>query len=150
MAMRRSVRIAAAFACTVMLICLGVLPSHAEKRVALVIGNSNYRQPFCWTLRCIGELRHPATDAAALAALFQTSGFQVVESRSDVGLSDMRRAIGDFAVTARDADIAVVYFAGHGIAIDGVNYLIPTDATLSRGLIEDAAVPLDRVLRAVG
>src|SRR6202171_2443188 len=106
-------RLVAIFACAVTLICLGALPSQAEKRVALVIGNSDYKRA--------GPLRHPVKDAAALASLLQTSGFQVVESRSDVGLREMRRAISDFGATAKDADIAVVYFAGHGIEVDGVN-----------------------------
>jgi formylglycine-generating enzyme required for sulfatase activity len=62
----------------------------------------------------------------------------------------MRRAIGDFSDTAADADIAIVYYAGHGIEVDGVNYLIPTDAKLARDFdVEDETISLDRVLRAI-
>jgi uncharacterized caspase-like protein len=97
-----------------------------------------------------GRLGNPAGDAAAFAALLKASGFQVVERRSDVALAEMRRVIGDFADTAGDADIAIVYYAGHGIEVDGVNYLIPTDATLARDFdVEDETISLDRVLRAI-
>jgi uncharacterized caspase-like protein len=138
----RSVRLFVAFACAVLVICAGVLPSHAEKRVALVISNSNYQHA--------GRLGNPASDAAAFATLLKASAFDVVERRSDVGVVEMRRAIGDFADTARDADIAIVYYAGHGIEVDGVNYLIPTDATLARDFdVEDETISLDRVLRAI-
>jgi TPR repeat protein len=121
---------------------LTVVPGHAEKRVALVIGNSNYQH--------VGRLGNPANDAEALAALLKASGFDVVERRSDVGIAGMRRAIGDFSDIAADADIAIVYYAGHGIEVDGINYLIPTDARLARDFdVEDEAISLDRVLRAI-
>jgi len=135
-------RLVAAFACAVMLICLGVAPGQAEKRVALVIGNSNYLHA--------GRLPNPVSDAAALAALLKKSGFEVVEYRSDVAVVDMRHAVGDFAEIARDADIAIVFYAGHGIEVDGINYLIPIDAALARDFdVEDEAISLDRVLKAI-
>jgi uncharacterized caspase-like protein len=121
---------------------LGVMPGHADKRVALVIGNSNYRHA--------GRLTNPVNDAAAVAALLKSAGFAVVEPGSDVGIAQMRRALSDFADTARDSDIAVVYYAGHGIEVDGVNYLIPVDATLARDFdVEDETISLDRVLKAI-
>jgi len=62
----------------------------------------------------------------------------------------MRRAISDFAEMASDADVAVVYFAGHGIEVDGANYVIPVDAKLSRDFdIEDEAISLDRILKSI-
>jgi hypothetical protein len=135
-------RLVAAIACAVMMMCADIAPGHADKRAALVIGNSTYQHA--------GRLANPASDAAAFANLLKASGFEVVEQRSDVGLVEMRRAIGDFAETARDADVAVVYYAGHGIEVDGVNYLIPTDATLARDFgVEDETISLDRVLRAI-
>jgi hypothetical protein len=76
----------AAFA--LLLICLTVVPGHAEKRVALVIGNSNYHN--------VGRLGNPANDAEALAALLKASGFYVVKRRSDVGIAEMRWTIGIF------------------------------------------------------
>lgn len=114
----------------------------AEKRVALVIGNSSYRS--------VPSLPNPRNDAAEIASLFKAAGFSAVDARRDLGISDMRRAISDFAELASDADVAVVYFAGHGIEVDGTNYVIPVDAKLSRDFdIEDEAISLDRILKSI-
>ncbi|SDJ22700.1 MULTISPECIES: caspase family protein [Bradyrhizobium] len=114
-------------------------PVHAEKRVALVIGNSAYEN--------VSRLGNPANDAAAMTTTLQQAGFDVVESRHNLKISEMRRAFRDFADKARDADVAVVYYAGHGIEVDGTNYLIPVDAALERDLdVYDEALPLDRIL----
>ncbi|HTO62104.1 MAG TPA: caspase family protein [Bradyrhizobium sp.] len=117
-------------------------PALAEKRVALVVGNSHYdNAPL---------LPNPANDAAAIAATLNGAGFDVVESKLDLGSVEMRRVLRDFSDQARDADIAVVYYAGHGIEMDGTNYLIPTDAKLERDTdIYDEAFSLDRVLLAI-
>ncbi|MGY3691747.1 hypothetical protein ACVIGA_001827 [Bradyrhizobium sp. USDA 3240] len=117
-------------------------PAWATKRVALVVGNSSYQNA--------PLLPNPANDATAIAATLKNAGFDLVESRIDLTSSDMRRALRDFADQARDADIAIVYYAGHGIEIDGTNYLIPTDARLERDTdIYDEAFSLDRVLLAI-
>jgi Caspase domain len=114
----------------------------ADKRVALVIGNSAYQN--------VARLANPAGDAAALAATFRNANFDIVESRADLSAAEMRRTLRDFADKARDADIAVVYFAGHGIELDGTNYLIPVDAVLERDTdVYDETFALDRVLVAV-
>jgi uncharacterized caspase-like protein len=125
------------------LACL-MLPATAlaEKRVALVVGVSAYQH--------VAKLPNPANDAGAVAGLLKTAGFDVVETRRDVGVAELRRAVGDFTEQARNADVAVVFFAGHGIEVDGTNYLIPADAKLARDFdIEDEALSLDRVLRAI-
>jgi uncharacterized caspase-like protein/uncharacterized protein YraI len=112
----------------------------ADARVALVIGNSEYQN--------VGRLPNPANDAAALAAALQRLGFAVTSLR-DASVGDMRRALQDFEVTAAGAEIALVYYAGHGIEMNGTNYLIPVDAELKRDThVEDEAIPLDRVERA--
>ena len=117
----------------------GVIPASAEKRVALVIGNSAYQN--------VVPLTNPANDATAITATLKSAGFDVVDSRRDLKASEMKRALRDFSDKARDADVALVYYAGHGIEIDGTNYLIPTDATLERDIDAlDEAVALDRVL----
>lgn len=117
-------------------------PAHAEKRVALTIGNSSYKN--------VTQLPNPANDAVAVAALLKSAGFDVVESRSDLGIAAMRRALRDFSEMAADADIAVVFYAGHGMEVDGINYLIPVDAALERDLdVEDEAISLDRVLKVI-
>ena len=107
----------------------------ADKRVALVIGNSAYQN--------VPSLPNPINDATAIAELLGNAGFDVVDSRADLGIAVIRRAIREFADLARDADIAVVYYAGHGIEVDGTNYLIPVDAILQRDTdVEDEAISM--------
>jgi hypothetical protein len=114
-------------------------PALAEKRVALVIGNSAYEN--------VARLENPANDAIAMTATLKEAGFDVVDFRRDLKIADMRRAFRDFSDKSRDADVAVVYYAGHGIEVDGTNYLVPVDAALERDLdVYDEAFPLDRVL----
>src|SRR6185436_19615776 len=114
----------------------------ADKRVALVIGNSSYRN--------VAKLSNPANDAAAVAAMFKSAGFDSVDSKLDLSASEMRKTLREFGGRARDADVAVIYYAGHGIELDGTNYLIPVDATLETDTdILDETFPLDRVLFTV-
>ncbi len=114
----------------------------ADKRVALVLGVSKYQH--------VPLLANPDNDAAAMSEVFRQIGFDVVTLRQDLGTVEMRRTMREFAVTAADADIAVVYYAGHGIEANGVNFLIPTDAKLLSDFdVEDEAIPLDRVLQAI-
>src|SRR5262249_20931014 len=76
--------------------------------------------------------------------------FDVVEARQDLGVAELRRTVREFAAAASDADIAVVYFAGHGIEVGGTNFLIPVDARLLTDFdVEDETVSLDRVLAAL-
>jgi uncharacterized caspase-like protein len=117
-------------------------PASAGTRVALVIGNSEYRN--------VPRLANPDNDAAAFARTMKQAGFDVVEARHDLTGADMRRALRDFGDKARNADMAVIYYAGHGIEVEGTNYLIPVDAALQRDTdVYDEAVSLDRVLVAV-
>jgi uncharacterized caspase-like protein len=117
-------------------------PAFAEKRVALVLGNSAYQK--------VNPLANPVNDSGAIAATFKSAGFDVVELKRDLNVSEMRRALRDFSDTVRDADVAIVYYAGHGIEIDGTNYLIPTDAVLERDIDAfDEAIPLDRILTVI-
>ena len=117
-------------------------PAFAGKRVALVLGNAAYQN--------VPRLTNPVNDAALMADTFKKAGFDVVVSRQDLGALETRRALRDFADSAADADIAVIYYAGHGIEVDGVNYLIPVDARLERDNdVFDEAFSLDRVLLAV-
>jgi uncharacterized caspase-like protein len=114
----------------------------AEKRVALVIGNSTYQH--------VSHLTNPANDAAVMTATFKKADFDVVEPRVDLSVTEMRRVLRDFADKARDADIAVIYYAGHGIEVDGMNYLVPVDAVLERDTdVYDEAFALDRLLVAI-
>ena len=117
-------------------------PALADKRIALVIGNSAYQTA--------GLLANPVKDAAAVTELFRRARFEVIESRRDLNNTDMRRALREFSAKARDADYAIVYYAGHGIEVDGTNYLLPVDAVLEQDSdAYDEAVALDRVLQAI-
>jgi len=131
------------FSCGVLLAAALLVsePAFAEKRVALILGNSIYQN--------VPPLSNPINDGAVMAATFKNAGYDVV-SRFDLSALDTRRVLRDFADRARDADIAVVYYAGHGMEVDGTNYLIPVDAKLERDTdIYDEAFSLDRILVAV-
>src|SRR4051795_10888735 len=122
--------------------CFAGGPAFAEKRVALVIGNSAYQK--------VAKLPNPANDAAAMVAMLKAAGFDLVETRFNVAANEMRKSLRDFAAKTRDADVAVVYYAGHGIELEGTNYLIPVDATLETdGDVLDETLALDRALFAV-
>lgn len=120
----------------------GAEPAFAAKRVALVLANSVYQHA--------PSLANPVNDGAVMAKTLKDAGFDVVDSRHDLTALDTRRVLRDFADSTRDADIAVVYYAGHGIEVEGSNYLIPVDAKLERDTdVYDEALSLDRVLVAV-
>ncbi|MEH2554821.1 hypothetical protein V1286_002350 [Bradyrhizobium algeriense] len=127
---------------TVGFIFLAGQPALADKRVALVIGNSAYRN--------VAKLSNPANDAAAVAAMFKSAGFDTVESKLNLTVGELRKTLRDFGNRSRDANVAVIYYAGHGIELDGTNYLIPVDATLETDTdVLDETLSLDRVLVAV-
>jgi hypothetical protein len=132
----RSVLLAAA------ILAATAVSAFAEKRIALIIGNSAYKN--------VAGLQNPANDAAALAGMFKSAGFASVESRLNLTVTELRKTLREFGNKSRDADVAVVYYAGHGIELDGNNYLIPVDATLETDAdVLDETLPLDRVLFAV-
>jgi Caspase domain len=126
----------------VLAFCASSQAALAEKRVALVVGNSAYEN--------VVGLTNPAHDAAAIADMFKRAGFDVVDAKHDLKNAEMRRALREFTDKARDADIAVIYYAGHGIEVNGVNYLVPVDAMLERDTdAYDEAISLDRILQAI-
>ena len=85
---------------TVWLTLLVSHPALAEKRVALVIGNSTYQK--------VAKLSNPANDAAVVAAMFKSAGFDMVESKLNLTISELRKTLRDFGNKSRDADVAVV------------------------------------------
>ena len=114
----------------------------ADKRVALVVGNSAYHT--------VARLPNPERDAAAMAKLFRDAGFDTIVAENNVGNLDFKRAIRNFEDATIDSDIAVVYYAGHGIEIGGVNYLIPVDAKLASDRdAQDEAILLERLAELV-
>jgi uncharacterized caspase-like protein len=100
--------------------------ARAEPRLALVIGNSNYRD--------VVALPNPANDANAMDAFLRKAGFDVTPA-NNLSQSEMRRdlrAFADKVAAAGPNAVALVYYAGHGVQIDGENYLIPVDASIKR------------------
>ncbi len=117
-------------------------PARRETRVALVIGNADYRN--------VARLPNPPRDAGAVAEGLRRVGFATVQVSSNLSRDGMIAALRAFEREAEKADWAVVYFAGHGIEVNGMNYLIPVDAALKADKdVQDEAVPLERVLSAI-
>lgn len=111
-------------------------------RVALLIGNSAYER--------MGALPNPPRDVALLKSAFEKAGFESVETVVDADRKAMIRALRTFADKAAGADVAVVYFSGHGLQMGGTNYLVPVDAALAADTdVADEAVTLERVLEAL-
>ena len=113
----------------------------ADSRVALVIGNSAYAG--------VGALSNPKNDAALVAATLGGEGFKVTLVQ-DANRIAMLKALRSFSDEADQADWALVYYAGHGIEVGGVNYLLPIDVELREDRdAQDEAISLNRVLDAV-
>ncbi len=93
----------------------------ANKRVAFVVGNAAYKN--------VAPLPNPAIDAKSMARVLRNVGFDVVEG-VNLTRDAMTKKLLDFGKKAEGADVAVFFYAGHGIAIDGANYLLPVDADL--------------------
>jgi uncharacterized caspase-like protein len=97
-----------------------------------------------------GGFRGESLQKVSVPLLLKSAGFDVVQTKSNLTTVEMRKAISDFSESVRGADIATVYYAGHGIEVDGTNYLVPVDAKLKRDVdAEDEAISLDRVLKIV-
>src|SRR3954462_11944431 len=116
-------------------ILLGAQAAVAENRVALVIGQSNYR--------AVVALPNPANDAKAVSQMLTDSGFEVLTA-ADLSQTELRAKVGDFAakVAGKGPDpVALVFYAGHGLQIDGENFLVPVDVDPKR----ETDIPLQAV-----
>ncbi|MDB5517346.1 MAG: peptidase caspase catalytic subunit p20 [Tardiphaga sp.] len=116
-------------------IVLGSHAAQAENRIALVIGQSAYR--------AVTPLPNPANDAKAITQLLGDAGFEVLAA-SDLSQNELREKVGDFAarIAAKGPDTtALVFYAGHGLQIDGENFLVPVDIDPKR----EADIPLQAV-----
>jgi len=126
------------------LACLSAASASAETRVALVIGNSNYKS--------VTQLPNPVNDAKAIADELKSAAFDVTLAL-DIGQTDMRRAIQAFAakIAGRGDDtVALVYYAGHSVQVDGENFLVPVDARIERQSdIAIASVRLADIMNAL-
>ena len=129
----RSVAVLAA-----LLLLAAPLPALAAGRVALVVGNGAYTHA--------GRLPNPANDASDVAAALGRLGFEVTIAR-DAGRTALNEALRAFTRRSAAADVALVFYAGHAMEMDGVNYLLPVDARVERDTdVRYETVPLDDVL----
>ena len=113
-------------------------PEPNVKRLALVIGNADYAQA--------GSLRNPVNDAVLMERTLQSLGFSVTALRN-AEQREMERAIGEFGRRLRGGGIGLFYYAGHGMQVDGENYLLPVDANpMSEADLRYEAVPVGKLL----
>jgi hypothetical protein len=96
-------------------------PAKADRRVAFVVGNGAYKN--------VAQLPNPPIDAKAMAGVLRNAGFDVVEG-INLTRDKMTERLLEFGKKTQGADVAVFFYAGHGIAIDGTNYLLPVDADI--------------------
>ena len=125
---------------TAALLLFGALgPAAAEKRVALVIGNSAYQHT--------AALKNPSNDATDMAATLQQLGFDVIDG-NDLTKEEMEQRIRAFAAKLAGADVGLFFYAGHGLQVDGKNFLAPVDAKLQSDTdLDFEAVELNLVLK---
>ncbi|MEF9979343.1 MAG: caspase family protein [Thermomonas sp.] len=130
--------------CLLALLCLPLdaAQAQARKRVALLIGNAGYASAT--------TLGNPHNDVRLVAESAKQAGFQTVTIRHDLGMAQFQQALREFRALADGAEVAMVYYAGHGMEGNGRNWLIPTDA----GLASDRDLPyeainLDQVMEAI-
>src|SRR3990172_6234497 len=125
--------VAASFYIIAAVFCIS--PALADaKRVALVIGNNEYEN--------VPKLQKAVNDADAISKELAKLGFEVVAAQ-DVGRRAMSRALVELEGKLEAGDTALVYFAGHGFAVDGTNFLLPVDVPIAapgeEGLVSDAS-----------
>ncbi len=94
-----------------------------EQRVALVIGNSDYD---------MGPLRNPVNDARAMAEVLEELDFTVLKYENLPGKAEMKKAVRDFGYRIQNGGVGLFYYAGHGVQVEGRNYLIPVHATINK------------------
>src|SRR5262245_56109663 len=98
---------------------VGAPSVYAQKRVALVIGNSVYQHT--------PRLKNPANDATDMGASLKKHGFEVIEGY-DLDKASFDRKVRDFAAALTGAEVGLFFYAGHGLQVAGQNYLVPIDA----------------------
>ncbi len=124
----------------VALLLAAAVPAHAAERVALVIGNGSYQNG--------GSLRNPKNDAALISGKLKALRYDQVLHFTDVTTKDFKLKLAEFKTVAFQADVAVFYFAGHGMEVDGVNYLLPIDSVLAQAAdLKQEAIALPEILK---
>ena len=112
-----------------------------NKRLALVIGNANYMQS--------AKLNNTINDANSMAEALKEIGFEVIKV-TDGSYEQMKNAIYTFGDRIQDANVSLFYYAGHGLEVDGTNYLVPVDANITSALdVKLKAIPLTGVVRTM-
>jgi WD40 repeat protein len=116
-------------------------PADFNRRLALVIGNGNYTQA--------GKLNNTLNDANAMASVLQELGFEVIKI-TDGNYEQMKNAIYTFGDRIQDVNVSLFYYAGHGLEVDGTNYLVPVDANIQSALdVKLKTIPLTGVIRTM-
>ena len=134
-------RLTSILALATVVVAVTTTPTWAAKRVALIIGNADYPS--------VGNLRNPLADAVAVAGVLQQLGFEVT-SKQNIGAQEFRETLATFAEASSGVELSLVYYAGHGIELDGTNYLVPIDAKLEKKVAARyEAISLDDVREAV-
>lgn len=119
-------------------VALWMQTAAAAERVALVIGNNAYTH--------LAKLQNPKSDAWAVGETLKTLGFEVI-ALEDATVEQFYGGLEKLKAQAANAKLGLVYFAGHGVEIDGKNYLLPVDAELATpGQLRTQAIALDAVL----
>lgn len=93
-----------------------------EKRLALVIGNADY---------LAGPLTNPVNDARSMARALRSAGFEVMLRENVSNQTEMKRVIREYGQKLKEAEVGLFYFAGHGIQVDGFNFLVPVNAVIN-------------------
>ena len=110
------------------------------KKIALVIGNANYKT---------GKLSNPVNDAKDFAGVLEKCGFSVI-LETDINRKEFRKSIFEFSKNLKKSDVGLFYYAGHGLQVDGVNYLVPIGADLkARFDVDDQCLKVAYILDAM-
>jgi len=125
----------------VVTVLFGAASAHAEKRVALVVGNSDYRH--------LPALANPRHDAEDMASTLVSLGFEVIDG-VDLDQIAFVQVLRKFERATRNADVALFFYAGHGLQVDGENYLAPIDAEIeAEAHVDLSMIPLRNVMRQI-
>ena len=137
----RSVWTGFVWLCAIGLILLTPAAAWAEKRIALIVGNSDYD--------LVSSLDNPGNDASDISVALESLGFEVFLGL-DLGRAEMDRIVAKFTEATATADVSMFYYAGHGFQVNGQNYLVPTDARIQEPSdVVEATVPLEQILNAM-
>lgn len=111
-----------------------------ERKTALIIGNGTYKS---------GPLKNAVNDALDMAALLSEKGFKVI-LRKDASRAEMREAIREFGNEISEGGVGLFYYSGHGLQVDGINYLVPLDADIElKAEVAEECVSANTVLKVM-